>query len=99
MEENKKNLSPEELDNVSGGSIAYPEEKVKKAGVYLQYEDGTPGSFGYLWNSGNYYFKGREISETDLELLIYYSEKYGFPAPSVQEARSDLYRERTWNYH
>ena len=89
MDDTKNEMNKEQLDQVAGGSFVYPEDKVKKAGVYMQYADGTPGSFGYIWNSGDYYFKGKKITEEQLDCLIEFSERYGFPAPTYEDAYRD----------
>lgn len=27
----------------------------------MKKEDGSPGSFGYIWNTGDYYWKGKKF--------------------------------------
>ena len=49
------NIKEEDLKNVNGGSWFISEEDGKKAGLTLQSEDKTPGSWAYLCNSGDYY--------------------------------------------
>ena len=55
-------MNEEELDQVAGGSWLITEKEAKMAGLTLKKEDGSPGSFGYLWNTGDYYWNGEKIS-------------------------------------
>lgn len=89
MEEDKKKVSLEELKDVSGGSLRYTERLLRQAGIYMQHEDGTPGSFGILWNSGDYYFQGKKLTEEEIDKLIYYGCVHGCPAASLQDAIED----------
>lgn len=52
-----KELNTNDLEQVSGGSIFNRESSIRDAGIELRYEDGTPGSFGIFYNSGDYYFQ------------------------------------------
>ena len=54
-----KELNTNDLEQVSGGSIFNRESSIRDAGIELRYEDGTPGSFGIFYNSGDYYFQNR----------------------------------------
>ena len=86
MEEIKKELKKEELEQASGGSIFYIESVIRGAGIDLLKEDGTPGEFGYIWNTGDYYFQGKKIDSLDIKALLQYKDNHGAPAPSLQEA-------------
>ncbi|MBR0417670.1 MAG: hypothetical protein IJI66_00705 [Erysipelotrichaceae bacterium] len=57
----KNKLNIEDMKDVNGGSIWVSEDRAKAIGVELRNEDGTPGEFGYLWNSGDYYFNGQKL--------------------------------------
>jgi hypothetical protein len=100
MEENKNNnpevnpeIKPENLEKVAGGSIARPESRIREAGIDLIKEDGTPGEFGYLWNTGDYYFQGKKLNDEEISVLICYASRHGQPAPSLEFAIED---DKTW---
>jgi hypothetical protein len=93
MEENKNNnaevnleVKPEELEKVAGGSIERPEKHIREAGIDLIKEDGTPGEFGYLWNTGDYYFQGKKLNDKEIDVLIDYGLLHNHPAPSLKVA-------------
>ena len=86
MDTNKKELEQEELEQADGGSFVRPEAKIRAAGIDLLKEDGTPGEFGYLWNTGDYYFQGEELSDNAVNALIQYQKEHGVIAPSLQVA-------------
>ena len=86
MEEIKKELEQEELEQASGGSIFNIESVIRGAGIDLLMEDGTPGEFGYIWNTGDYYFQGKKIDSLDIKALTQYKENHGTPAPSLKAA-------------
>ena len=86
MEEIKKELEQEELEQASGGSIFYIESVIRGAGIDLLKEDGTPGEFGYLWNTGDYYFQGQKIDSKDIKALVQFRKNHGAPAPSLKAA-------------
>lgn len=91
----KEKLSTEALEEVNGGSMWIREEEAKKCGIELRKEDGTPGEWGYLWNTGDYYFKGRKLSQNETARLLDYYEAKGRPAESVEECMeywSKIYR-------
>ena len=80
-------LSDEELDKVAGGSWYISEKEAKMAGIKLLKEDGSPGSFGYLWNTGDYYWKGEKISWTDAGYVSNFTEWNGKQPGSIDEAK------------
>ena len=86
MEEIKKELKKEELEQASGGSIFNIESVIRGAGIDLLKEDGTPGEFGYIWNTGDYYFQGEKIDSLDIKALTQYKKNHGSPAPSLKAA-------------
>ena len=79
-------LSDAELDKVAGGSWYITEESAKMAGIKLLKEDGSPGSFGYLWNTGDYYWKGQKISSGDAYDVIFFVNSNGYQPDSIREA-------------
>ena len=84
MDENKK-IESENLENVSGGSMWIREEKAKACGIELLNEDGTPGEWGYLYNTGDYYLNGRKLTQYETARLLDFYEVNGYPAKSVEE--------------
>ena len=81
----KEKLSAEALEGVNGGSMWIPEDDAKNCGIELRNEDGTPGEWGYLWNSGDYYFKGRKLTQNETARLLDFYARTGRPAESVEE--------------
>ena len=81
-------LSDEELDKVAGGSWYISEKEAKMAGIKLLKEDGSPGSFGYIWNTGDYYWNGKQISSSDAHDIIYFVKTNDYQPRSIQEARN-----------
>ncbi|MBR4153400.1 MAG: bacteriocin [Selenomonadaceae bacterium] len=79
-------LTDEELDQVVGGSWYITEEQAKKSGLTLKKEDGSPGSFGYLWNTGDYYWNGEKLSPSDACHVIYFVKCNGRQPSSIKEA-------------
>ena len=99
MEEIKKELNAEELEEASGGSIFNRESSIRGAGIELWEEYGkTPGSFGNLWNSGDYYFKGQKIDLGDVNILEFYHDGTGEVAPSLKEAEKYFKKNHLHNY-
>lgn len=80
-------LTDEELDQVAGGSWYITEEQAQKSGLTLKKEDGSPGSFGYLWNTGDYYWNGEKIKWTDARVIEYFVRSNGRQPSSLDEAR------------
>ena len=84
MNENK--LNDEQLDAVSGGSWNITEAEAAMAGLTLRNEDGTTGEFGYLWNSGDYYWNGQKVDPKQADAIVVFCKKYGRRPESVEEA-------------
>ena len=80
-------LTDDELDQVAGGSWYIKEKDAKLAGITLKKEDGSPGSFGYLWNTGDYYWNGEKLSPSDAYDVIYFTEYNGRQPSSIEEAK------------
>ena len=81
-------LTDEELDQVAGGSWFITEEQAKMSGLTLKKEDGSPGSFGYLWNTGDYYWNGEKLSLTDAYNVTYFVKWNGRQPRSIEEANN-----------
>lgn len=87
MEKDMKELNTEELEKASGGSIFNRESSILNAGIELWKEYGkVRGEFGNLWNSGDYYFKGKLVDQDQIDALEYYRDKNNAVAPSVDVA-------------
>ena len=80
------NIKEEDLKNVNGGSWFISEEDGKKAGFTLQNEDKTPGSWGYLYNSGDYYWKGQKVSMTEANAIVHFTNDRGYQPDTLEEA-------------
>ena len=63
------------------------EENAKKAGLTLKKEDGSPGSFGVFWNTGDYYWRGQKISNQDAWNIDFFTRKKGYQPDSIKEAK------------
>lgn len=79
-------LSDNELEQVAGGSWLLPERKAEKAGITLINDDGTPGSFGYFCNTGNYYWRGKKISDKEAYSIAAFVDHYGYQPEKIEEA-------------
>ena len=86
INENLELLSDDELEQVAGGSIRVTEENAKIAGVKLLKEDGSPGSFGVFWNTGDYYWRGQKISNQDAWNIDYFTRKKGYQPDNIRQA-------------
>ena len=91
MEDQKRELNIDTMEEVTGGSFVHTEASIREAGIDLLLDDGkTPGEFGYLWNTGDYYFKGKKLKDDDIRALQKYQDHYGQIAPSLDAA---------WDYY
>ena len=88
MSDNKNNQA---LNEVNGGSWFITEEDGKAAGLELKKLDGTEGSWGYLYNSGDYYWKGHPLTETEANSIVHFTKDYHRQPDSIQQA-VDLYK-------
>ena len=79
-------LNDGQLDEVVGGSWRIPEDGGKKAGLSLRKSDGSPGSWGYLWNSGDYFWRGNKVSDGDAYDIYIFTYHNDRQPHSVKEA-------------
>ena len=87
MNDKDKNLLNEkELNETEGGSWFITEEDGKAAGLELKNIDGTEGSWGYLYNSGDYYWKGHALTETEANAIVMFTKDTGKQPKSITEA-------------
>ena len=80
-------LNDDELDQVAGGSAFVTEKEAKQCGLTLKKSDGSPGSFGYLWNTGDYYWKGAKIDDDDAHKIVDFFKKENRLPNDVLEVR------------
>ena len=80
-------LSDDELEQAAGGSMRVTEENAKIAGVKLLKEDGSPGEFGYLWNTGDYYWHHQKISNEDIQCIKNFVNRKGYQPNNLREAK------------
>ena len=93
MSENK--IKDEHLDAVSGGSWKITEAEAAMAGLTLRNEDGTAGEFGYLWNTGDYYWNGQKVDPTQAEAIVVFVKKNGYRPQTVEEAVNAYHKNYT----
>ena len=84
-------VKDETLKEVNGGSWFIKEEEGKAAGLELKNSVGTSGSWGYLYNSGDYYWRGKRITEEEASCIVHFTMEYHRQPESVKEA-TDKYQ-------
>lgn len=70
-------LKDEQLDGVAGGSWFIGQEEGEAAGLYLLKSDGSPGEWGNLWNTGDYYFNGHKLNGKEATACVNFYKAYG----------------------
>jgi len=80
-------LSDEELDGVAGGSWYVKQKDAERAGITLKKDDGSPGKWDNLWNTGNYYWRGKEISGNEARAVIGYITRFNRQPKDIEEAK------------
>jgi hypothetical protein len=63
-----------------------PEEDGRNAGLELRNEDGSAGSWGYLYNSGDYYWRGQKLTPTEANYIVHYVCDFHEQPKSLEEA-------------
>jgi hypothetical protein len=91
MEEKENRMTEEKIadssmTDVSGGSWMITEDTGKEAGLSLRNPDGTPGEWGYLWNSGDYYWRGNKLTNDEAYAITQFYECFGKQPKNVKEA-------------
>ena len=81
-----KTINDEKIQNVNGGSWYITEKDGKNAGLELRKENGDPGSWGYLYNEGDYYWKGKKITQGEANCLVHYYNDYHSQPETLEEA-------------
>ena len=87
INEELEKLSDDELEQVAGGSFRLTEEQAKKYEISLIKEDGSPGEFGYLWNTGDYYWHHQKISNEDIQCIKNFVNRKGYQPNNLREAK------------
>ena len=70
----------------NGGSWVIPEEDGKAAGLTLINDDGSPGSWGTFYNSGNYHFQGKELAQYETIAVVHFYTDFGRAPKTLEEA-------------
>ena len=82
----KKELINNELEQVNGGSWFITENEGRRAGLSLRNDDGTEGSWGNIWNTGNYWWHGREVTRHEANCIARFTTAHGHQPISAEEA-------------
>ena len=90
-DKDKNMLDDKQLKDVDGGSWYITEEDGRAAGLELRNIDGTAGSWGYLWNSGDYYWRGKALDITEANAIVMFTKDMGRQPDSIEEA-TDKYK-------
>lgn len=87
MNMNRVALNTLEQEQVNGGSIWNNESSIKEAGIELwKVYNQIPGDFGFFSNTGDYYFNGQRVDQSQINALEYYRKNKKVVAPSIEEA-------------
>ena len=62
------------------------EDTGKEAGLSLRNPDGTPGEWGYLWNSGDYYWQGNKVTDNEAAAIVQFYKQFNRRPFTVREA-------------
>ena len=81
-----ENTKEEQLEGVSGGSWKVPESTGKAAGLSLRKENGAPGEWGYLWNTGDYYWRGKKVDDFEAYAIVKFYVDHGREPWDIKEA-------------
>lgn len=79
-------VKDEALQEVNGGSWYITEEDGRAAGLELRKIDGSPGSWGYLYNTGDYYWRGHYLELNEANAIVHFTKDYGRQPNSIKEA-------------
>ncbi len=87
----EKALNDQQLKEADGGSWYITEEDGKAAGLELKNLDGTAGSWGYVFNSGDYYWKGHYLDIDEANAIVHFTKDMGRQPETIKEA-TDKYK-------
>jgi hypothetical protein len=77
----------QEIKNTADGYQWHITEKeAAGAGLALRKDDGSPGEWGHLWNTGQYVFQGKVVTLAEARALLKFSEHNKCPARNMDEA-------------
>ncbi len=79
-------MNEKDMQKVNGGSWVIPEEDGKAAGLTLVNDDGSPGSWGTFYNSGNYQFQGKELAQYEAIAVLHFYTYFGRAPKTLEEA-------------
>ena len=79
-------INDDNLTEISGGSWQLTEFKGKRAGITLRKADGSEGKWGNLWNTGDYYWHGKKLTNYQAYAIASYYDKFGREPSTVKEA-------------
>ena len=79
-------INEKDMQEVNGGSWVIPEEEGKAAGLTLINDDGSPGSWGTFYNSGNYYFQGKKLAQYEAIAVLHFYTDFGRAPKTLEEA-------------
>lgn len=79
-------VKDEALQEVNGGSWYITEEDGRAAGLELRNIDGSPGSWGYMYNSGDYYWRGHYLELSEANAIVHFTKDMGRQPNSIKEA-------------
>ena len=80
------NAKDDALENVNGGSWFITEEDGKEAGLALKNIDGAAGSWGYLYNSGDYYWRGHCLGLREANAIFHFTKDMHRQPNTIKEA-------------
>ena len=86
-------VKDEALNEVNGGSWFITEEDGKAAGLELRKLNGDEGSWGYLYNTGDYYWRGHYLTLEEANCIVHFTKDYHRQPNSIKEA-VDLYKSK-----
>ncbi len=74
------------VNTADGHQWHITEQEGARAGLTLQMDDGSPGEWGHLFNTGRYCFRGRAVTLEEARALLRFSEREKRPARDLDEA-------------
>jgi hypothetical protein len=82
-------MEQEVMNTADGFQWHITEKEAARAGLALRKDDGSPGEWGHLWNTGRYVFQGRVVTLAEVRALLRFSEQNKRPARNLDEAMKD----------
>jgi len=82
-------MKQEILNTADGYQWHITEKEAGGAGLTLCKDNGSPGEWGHLWNTGRYVFQGKVVTLAEARMLLRFSERNNRPARNLDEAMKD----------